>query len=243
VITPVPLASLLLAAGGAGLAAAGLLSLAIHRWPDGTPAMRDIAALIRTGALAFLRREYIVLGPFVLAVALLLYWAIGWRTAAAYVGGGLCSVLAGLFGMNAATRANVRTAEAARVDGQALALRVAFSGGAVMGLAVASLGVLGIGVVLGLFYDAGFAQSSWRALGETISGFAMGASSVALFARVGGGIYTKAADVGADPSARSRPESPRTIRATPPPSPITSGTTSATSPAWAPTSSRATSAR
>jgi K(+)-stimulated pyrophosphate-energized sodium pump len=196
--TPFLLAALTIVAGLVGLATAAGLARAIRRQPDGTPAMRDVAELIRTGALAFLRREYTVLGPFVAIVALLLALAIGWRTGAAYLGGGLCSVLAGLFGMRAATRANVRTAEAARTAGQARALRIAFSGGAVMGLAVASLGLLGIGVVLALFYEAGVVQASWQAFAQIISGFAMGASSVALFARVGGGIYTKAADVGAD---------------------------------------------
>src|SRR3989454_11334384 len=100
--------------------------------------------------------------------------------------------------MHAATRANVRTAEAARAGGQAKALRVAFSGGAVMGLAVASLGLLGIGLVLQTWLGLATDDAGWRAFSQIISGFAMGASSIALFARVGGGIYTKAADVGAD---------------------------------------------
>ncbi|MDH5196972.1 MAG: sodium-translocating pyrophosphatase, partial [Gemmatimonadota bacterium] len=118
--------------------------------------------------------------------------------AIAYLGGGICSVLAGFFGMQAATKANSRTSEAARGSGQALALRVAFSGGAVMGLAVASLGLLGIGFVLRVFLGTPGTEDAWKAFSEIISGFAMGASSIALFARVGGGIYTKAADVGAD---------------------------------------------
>src|SRR2546426_12637103 len=160
--------------------------------------MADLAGLIRTGALAFLRREYSVLVPFMTVVAGLLTLAIGWRTAAAYVGGALCSILAGFFGMSAATHANVRTAEAARASGQAAALRVAFSGGAVMGLAVASLGLLGIGLVLHTWLGLARDDAGWRGFSQIISGFAMGASSIALFARVGGGIYTKAADVGAD---------------------------------------------
>src|SRR5439155_2606809 len=146
----------------------------------------------------FLKREYTVLLPFIAVVAGLLAWAIGWRTGVAYVAGGLCSILAGLFGMRAATHANVRTAEAARAHGQGPALRTAFQGGAVMGLAVASLGLLGIGVVTRLFLADAFSDAGWRAFSQIISGFAMGASSIALFARVGGGIYTKAADVGAD---------------------------------------------
>jgi K(+)-stimulated pyrophosphate-energized sodium pump len=185
-------------AGLVGLAVALALYLAIRRRPAGTTAMQAIAAQIRTGAMVFLRREYTVLVPFLVVVATLLAWAIGWRTAVAYVGGGVCSILAGLSGMTAATHANVRTAEAARAQGQPAALRVAFQGGAVMGLAVASLGLLGIGVVTQVFLVDAFSDAGWRAFSEIIPGFAMGASSIALFARVGGGIYTKAADVGAD---------------------------------------------
>ncbi len=185
-------------AGFAGLGVAWLVAAAIRRYPEGSAAMAELAGLIRTGALAFLRREYSVLVPFIVVVAGLLTLAIGWRTGAAYVGGALCSILAGFFGMSAATHANVRTAEAARASGQAAALRVAFSGGAVMGLAVASLGLLGIGLVLQTWLGLARDDAGWRVFSQIISGFAMGASSIALFARVGGGIYTKAADVGAD---------------------------------------------
>jgi len=163
--------------------------------PVGTTVMADLADQIHTGAMAFLRREYTILVPFVVVVAGLLYVLVGGRTSIAYVLGAVCSILAGFFGMQAATRANVRTSEAARTEGQAKALRVAFSGGAVMGTAVAALGLLGIGLVL-LIFDP--TEVGFRPFGEIISGFAMGASSIALFARVGGGIYTKAADVGAD---------------------------------------------
>ena len=172
----------------------GLFSY-VKSQPAGTDQMREIADAIHSGAMTFLRREYTVLLPFVAAVAITLYLLIGGRTAAAYVFGAFCSILAGLFGMQAATKANVRTSEAARSSGQAKALRVAFSGGAVMGTAVASLGLIGIGAVLLLFQPE---TVGFRPFGEIISGFAMGASSIALFARVGGGIYTKAADVGAD---------------------------------------------
>ena len=185
-------------AGLVGLVVAWLLHASVRRQADGSPAMRDLAELIRTGAMAFLRREYSVLIPFIVAVAALLAWTIGWRTGVAFVGGAVSSILAGFFGMSAATRANVRTAEAARASGQARALRVAFNGGAVMGLAVASLGLLGIGVVLRTWLGIASDAATWRTFSEIISGFAMGASSIALFARVGGGIYTKAADVGAD---------------------------------------------
>ena len=163
--------------------------------PVGNDVMADLADQIHGGAMAFLRREYTILVPFVVVVAGLLFWLVGARTSVAYGLGAICSILAGFFGMQAATKANVRTSEAARAEGQAKALRVAFSGGAVMGTAVAALGLLGIGLVLAI-YDP--TEVGFRPFGEIISGFAMGASSIALFARVGGGIYTKAADVGAD---------------------------------------------
>ena len=190
------------AAGTIGLVIAGLVYAALKRHSAGTPAMQDLAGLIESGAMAFLRREYTVLLPFLLVVAALLAWMVSPLTALAYVLGGVCSVTAGLFGMKAATKANVRTSEAARESGQARALGVAFSGGAVMGLAVASLGLLGIGLVTSYLLDwaapGTFGNPEFKHFSEVISGFAMGASSIALFARVGGGIYTKAADVGAD---------------------------------------------
>jgi len=192
------IATIAVGAGLAGLLIALGLYLAIRRRPEGSAAMRALAEQIHGGAMTFLRREYTVLVPFLLVVAALLAWAVGWRTGIAYIAGGACSILAGLGGMEAATRANVRTSEAARAHGQSVALRVAFSGGAVMGLCVASLGLVGIGGVT-LWRLAGVSGAdALRGFAEVISGFAMGASSIALFARVGGGIYTKAADVGAD---------------------------------------------
>ena len=181
-----------------GVVLAALTYVSIRRQPTGTEAMRSIAEQIHAGAMAFLKREYTALVPFLLVVAALLGWTIGAGTALAYIAGGLCSVFAGLAGMEAATRANVRTSEAARAAGQANALRIAFHGGAVMGLCVASLGLVGIGAIFNYFAPRLVSDADWRAFSETISGFAMGASSIALFARVGGGIYTKAADVGAD---------------------------------------------
>ncbi|HJR66523.1 MAG TPA: sodium-translocating pyrophosphatase [Gemmatimonadaceae bacterium] len=185
-------------AGAIGMALALALYLWIRRQPQGNDVMRGIAEQIHTGAMAFLRREYMVVIPFLIVVGALLYRAVGERTGYAYVAGGLCSIIAGLAGMKAATRANVRTSEAARDTGQARALRIAFDGGAVMGLSVASLGLLGIGVIFSWLVPGIVTNDQWREFSETIAGFAMGASSVALFARVGGGIYTKAADVGAD---------------------------------------------
>ncbi len=185
-------------AGGAGLAIALLTYFYVKRQPPGNDTMRELADAIHAGAMAFLRREYLYLIPFLAVVATLLGLALGWSTAIAYLFGGACSITAGFTGMRAATAANSRTSEAARADGQAKALRVAFNGGAVMGLSVASLGLLGVGLVFVVFLGGFTATTDWVAFAGIITGFAMGASSIALFARVGGGIYTKAADVGAD---------------------------------------------
>ena len=167
------------------------MALAMYRYvvaqPAGNATMVEISTQIHTGAMAFLRKEYTIIAWFVLVVAVLLAVFIDPRTALAFVSGGLCSMLAGLFGMKAATRANVRTANAAREVGRDKALSVAFYGGSVMGLSIASLGILGLGLFFLVYADP-----------LVINGFAMGASSIALFARVGGGIYTKSADVGAD---------------------------------------------
>ncbi|HEX7124518.1 MAG TPA: sodium-translocating pyrophosphatase [Thermodesulfobacteriota bacterium] len=181
-----------------GLLAALGLYIYIRRQPTGTPLMEEIAARIHDGAMAFLRREYSVLIVFIVLVAGLLGWATNGLTAGAYVTGAASSILAGYFGMNAATRANVRTAAAALQAGATRALRVAFFGGAVMGLSVAALGIVGLGVWYFFLGGTAIADADFLAFSEVVSGFAMGASSIALFARVGGGIYTKAADVGAD---------------------------------------------
>ncbi|HET7343863.1 MAG TPA: sodium-translocating pyrophosphatase [Methylomirabilota bacterium] len=168
-----------------------LMAWGVYRWvvaqPAGSAAMTAIADQIHTGAMAFLRREYSILVWFILLVAAALGVAIHPFTALAFVAGGACSMLAGFFGMKAATRANVRTANAAHEGSRDTALAIAFYGGSVMGLSIASLGILGLGLLFLLFGDP-----------LIINGFAMGASSIALFARVGGGIFTKSADVGAD---------------------------------------------
>ncbi len=173
--------------GVLGLAMAFAMYRYVVAQPSGTAAMVEISSQIHTGAMAFLRKEYSVLVWFVVVVAVVLGVAISPYTALAFVSGGLCSMLAGFFGMKAATQANVRTANAAREANGDKALAVAFYGGSVMGLSIASLGILGLGVFYYLFADP-----------LVINGFAMGASSIALFARVGGGIFTKSADVGAD---------------------------------------------
>ncbi len=181
-----------------GLLGAVVLYIYIKRQPSGTAAMQDIADQIHQGAMAFLKREYSVLAVFLALVTTLLWWAIGGLTAFAYVTGAFCSMLAGYFGMLSATRANVRTSAAAQESGQGKALRVAFFGGAVMGLAVAALGLIGIGGWYFFLGTGAISDAEFLNFSEIVSGFAMGASSIALFARVGGGIYTKAADVGAD---------------------------------------------
>jgi len=158
--------------------------------PVGNEKMKEISEAIHAGAMAFLRREYKVLAIFIVLVFFLIFAGMGPQTAFAFLGGAICSMICGFIGMKAATRANVRTAEAARQSGQAKALEVSFNGGAVMGMSVASLGLVGVGIAFILFGSPEHASY--------INGFAMGASSIALFARVGGGIYTKAADVGAD---------------------------------------------
>lgn len=157
---------------------------------SGTDRMKEISGYIHEGAMAFLRREYKTM-VIVVAVLFVLIGVLlnSWITAILYVAGALLSVLAGYFGMTVATKGNVRTANAAKESGMVKALKVAFRSGAVMGLCVTGLGLLGLGVV---FVAMGVDSS------QVITGFGLGASSMALFGRVGGGIYTKAADVGAD---------------------------------------------
>jgi K(+)-stimulated pyrophosphate-energized sodium pump len=180
-----------------------VIVLGIYLWikkqPFGNDTMKSLSDKIHEGAMAFLRQEYSVLLIFIALVFTALTFGlpkdsnvpnIGLYTAIAFLSGAVCSVIAGFTGMKSATRANVRTSWAANQSGQGKALSIAYFGGSVMGLAVASLGLLGVSVFVNIFGSP--EQSS------IINGFAMGASSIALFARIGGGIYTKAADVGAD---------------------------------------------
>ncbi|GAG32410.1 unnamed protein product, partial [marine sediment metagenome] len=161
------------------------LSLKVIREKPGNELMKEISKMIEQGAMTFLKREYSVLVFFIIIVALILGWLRSPVTSLSFVIGAICSGLAGLTGMKIATKANTRTANAAIEGGITKALKVAFSGGAVMGMSVAGFGLLGLGT---LYY---FIREP-----EIINGFALGASSIALFARVGGGIFTKAADVG-----------------------------------------------
>jgi len=177
--------------GVIGLLCAFILYRVVLSYATGEGKAVSIAESIHVGAMVFLKREYSILGIFVLVVAALLALSLGMNTTIAFLIGAGCSALAGYFGMFAATRANVRTTEAAHTSGTASALTVAFYGGSIMGLVVASLGLLGLGTLY-LFFG-GDPETA-----HAIHGFGMGASLVALFSRVGGGIFTKSADVGAD---------------------------------------------
>ena len=174
-------------AGVVGLLFAFYLANRVAKADAGTERMKEIAQAIYEGAMAFLGREYRTLAIFVFVLFFVIGFILGFPTAICYLVGSLASATAGFIGMKTATKANVRTTNAARTGGANEALTMAFSGGAVMGLTVVGLGLLGLGVLYFIFRDPAI-----------INGYALGASSIALFARVGGGIYTKAADVGAD---------------------------------------------
>ena len=176
--------------GAIGLAIALVILVIVKRMPVASEEMAELGEKIHAGAMVFLRSEYSLLMIFVVVVSGLLFAFVNPMTAVAFVSGALASMAAGFAGMTAATSANVRTTSAAAEKGENAALMVAFLGGSVMGLSVASLGLLGVGTWFLLY---GTPETA-----VYINGFAMGASSIALFARVGGGIFTKAADVGAD---------------------------------------------
>jgi K(+)-stimulated pyrophosphate-energized sodium pump len=178
--------------GVLGMIAAFVVYLLVMRYPDGEDKVKKIGDQIHAGALAFMKTEYKYLTVFIIVLVILSQVFLGTETAIAVVVGAACSSLAGFIGMYAATKANVRTATAAQKDGAAAALSVSFYGGSVMGLCVASLGLIGLG---GLYYFYAFDGGSHV---HALEGFGMGASVVALFSRVGGGIFTKSADVGAD---------------------------------------------
>ena len=175
-------------AGLLGLLFAFYLAMKVNKADPGNDKMKEIAANIHEGANAFLTAEYKILLVFAAILSILISFAINWQTAVCFLIGALFSTLSGYFGMQVATKANVRTANAAKEGGMNKALSIAFSGGAVMGMSVVGLGLLGIGLIY-ILTDHNV---------DVLFGFSLGASSIALFARAGGGIYTKAADVGAD---------------------------------------------
>ena len=181
-------------AGVVALVFAALMAMKVVKADEGNDTMKEIADAIKVGSSAFLRREYTALIPFVVVVAVILGVLIDWltmgsvipKTAISYLVGTICSAVAGFVGMNVAVRANVRTAAAA-MTGLNPALRIAFSSGSVMGITVVGIGLLGVTVLYLVFQDI-----------TVVAGFGFGASSIALFARVGGCSFTKAADVGSD---------------------------------------------
>lgn len=173
--------------GAIALIFALMKAMFVKKQDSGNERMKEIAGYIQEGALAFLKREYRYLAIFIIVLFAVLAIFINIQTAICFFVGAIFSILAGYFGMKVATNANVRTTNAAMKSGMGNALKVAFSGGTVMGMCVVGLGILGVSVMWIIFRDA-----------EILTGFGLGASSIALFARVGGGIYTKAADVGAD---------------------------------------------
>ena len=175
--------------GIVGMLAALVVYMLVMKYPDGQDKVKKIGDQIHNGALAFMKTEYKYLLIFIAVLVVLVWYALGIHSAIAVVTGAACSSLAGFIGMYAATKANVRTATAAQEDGAAAALSVSFYGGSVMGLCVASLGLIGLGTLY-YFFNADHVHA--------LEGFGMGASVVALFSRVGGGIFTKSADVGAD---------------------------------------------
>ncbi len=177
--------------GIVGLIVAFIIFGLVKRYDEGDEKIKKIADAIHTGAMVFMRREYTMLAMFAGVLLVMLYFALGIDTAIAFLVGALAIATAGWIGMYTATKANVRTTTAAHTDGAAAALSVAFFGGSIMGLTVASMGLLGLGFLYYLF--GGDPETAHH-----IHGFGMGASTVALFSRVGGGIYTKSADVGAD---------------------------------------------
>lgn len=176
--------------GAIALAIAGIVAVWVSKRDAGNERMREIAGYIHAGAMAFLKREYVTMASVIAVLAIIICVSISPMTALLYVAGALFSVLAGYFGMRVATKGNVRTAAAAQSGGINKALGVAFKSGAVMGLCVVGLGILGVGLAYVLLPS--------KTAATYLTGFGLGASSMALFGRVGGGIYTKAADVGAD---------------------------------------------
>ena len=174
-----------------GLLSAYMVYLKVRSSSEGEGRVKEIGDEIHLGAMVFMSAEYKRLSLFCLVCILALYFSLGWETAISFILGAVCSGTAGFIGMYSATKANVRTAVAAKNKGASEALNIAFFGGSIMGLTVAAMGLFGIGI---LFY---FFANDIKTV-HAIEGFAMGASSVALFSRVGGGIFTKSADVGAD---------------------------------------------
>jgi K(+)-stimulated pyrophosphate-energized sodium pump len=227
-----------------GLIVAALIYIYVKKQPNGNERMNIISDQIYEGAIVFLKREYSVLAIFVVIIFLLLAFLLksssvpklGIYTAISFLAGAICSILAGWFGMTSATRANVRTSWAAKTKGQGMALRIAFFGGSVMGLSVAALGLLGVGILF-MFFGKNPTTS------VIINGFAMGASSIALFARVGVGYTRKPPMLALTSSENSKKTFPKTTIVTLRLSRIMSAIMSVMSQEWARIFSRAMSER
>ncbi|MBL4869934.1 MAG: sodium/proton-translocating pyrophosphatase, partial [Robiginitomaculum sp.] len=193
------LTKLPLIVGAFGLLVALILYFVVKKYPEGDEAVKKIGDQIHLGAMVFMKREYKMLTMFLLVLTIIVWLALGKETGIAVIVGAVSSSIAGWLGMYAATKANVRTATAAKDHGAAKALTVAFFGGSIMGLCVAALGLIGLGglfMVYGLGGDLSAESLSHNV--HALEGFGIGASCVALFSRIGGGIFTKSADIGAD---------------------------------------------